>query len=458
MLFNLHVPEISTSSFSDANNFAEIIYMWLIILNLYVIIVTVLCGGELMDHFSVLNYQGSKKNLLDFIHQNAASYIEPNSTILDIFAGTCSVGYSYKKENTVYANDSELYSYVISTALLGIYQDDSVRILKHVDDYFYYNMSKFSDATAEHQIEEKELLSDLDNSSALIDFYEKLPTVWNNQISFNKAHNNFELFTTYYSNSYFGLNQSMEIDSIRYAVEQFKSTSLFFPLLTSLFFAMKECVFSKDGHMAQPLNFKDNIFKLFLLRNKSIYCIFKEKFQSFFSDEFVKSSKSNKTYNMNFEDLIKQDDIKNNVSFIYADPPYTDMQYSRYYHLLNIVAKYDYPAPTKNSGKYTKGLYTENRYKSKLSAKSTCLNTFNNLISFSKAYNKNLAISFAYPADITKQKTDRYVMSIDDIKTTCSKEFGTKNVEIATLNYSHSNNRNKTPKKVIEYLVLCNGR
>lgn len=50
---------------------------------------------------------------------------------------------------------------------------------------------------------------------------------------------------------------------------------------------------------------------------------------------------------MNFEDLLKQDDIKNNVSFIYADPPYTDMQYSRYYHLLNIVAKYDYPAPTK---------------------------------------------------------------------------------------------------------------
>ena len=221
---------------------------------------------------------------------------------------------------------------------------------------------------------------------------------------------------------------------------------------------MKECVFSKDGHMAQPLNLKDNVFKLFLTRNKSIYNIFKEKFQSFFLDEFIKTTKSNKTYNMNFEDLIKQDDIKNNVSFIYADPPYTDMQYSRYYHLLNIVAKYDYPAPTQNSGKYTKGLYTENRYQSKLSAKSTCLTTFNNLVRFANAYNKNLAISFAYPADVTKQKTDRYVMSINDIKDSCSKEFGATNVEIATLNYSHSNNRNKAPKKVIEYLILCNGR
>lgn len=417
-----------------------------------------LCGGDYMEHFSVLNYQGSKKNLLEFIHQNAASYIEPDSTLLDIFAGTCSVGYSYKRDYTIYANDSELYSYIISTALLGTYEDDPQKTLMQIDDYFFSNISKFSESIIKQQLQEKTLLSDLDNCSDLIKFYEELPTVWNNKIPFSKSHNNFELFTTYYSSSYFGLNQSIEIDSLRYAIEQFKLTSLFFPLLTSLFFAMKECVFSKDGHMAQPLNLKDNVFKLFLTRNKSIYNIFKEKFQSFFRDEFINSTKNNKTYNMNFEDLIKQDDIKNNVGFIYADPPYTDMQYSRYYHLLNIVAKYDYPAPTQNSGKYTKGLYTENRYQSKLSAKSTCLTTFNNLVCFANAYNKNLAISFAYPADVTKQKTDRYVMSIDNIIDSCSKEFGTTNVEIATLNYSHSNNRNKAPKKVIEYLVLCKGR
>ena len=160
---------------------------------------------------------------------------------------------------------------------------------------------------------------------------------------------------------------------------------------------------------------------------------------------------------MNFEELIKQNNIINNVSFIYADPPYTDMQYSRYYHLLNVVSRYNYPLPTRNSGKYTKGLYTIDRYQSKLSNKSTCLETFNNLVSFANNYNKNLAISFAYPEDVENQKTDRYVMSVEDIKNSCIKEFGAKNIEIATLNYLHSNNRNKSPKKVIEYLVLCNG-
>lgn len=419
--------------------------------------ITLLWEVTVLNHFSVLNYQGSKKNLLEFIHQNASSYIQSDSTILDIFAGTCSVGYSYKTQYTIYANDCELYSYIISTALLGSYSENHLNILEQIEEHFATNISKFTEDIKENQLRERELLSNPADISELIDYYSNLPTVWNSSFLFDKSHNNYELFTKYYSNSYFGLSQSMEIDSLRYAIEQFKNTHLFFPLMTSLFFAMKECVFSKDGHMAQPLNFIDNKSKVYIARNKSIYNIFKEKFCEFFSEGFVNISKGNRTYNMDFEDLIKHQDIINDVSFIYADPPYTDMQYSRYYHLLNIVAKYDYPLPTQNAGKYTKGLYTLNRYQSKLSAKSTCLNTFNNLVAFAANYKKNLAISFAYPVDVKNQKTDRYVMSIDDITKSCIKEFGTNNIEIAKLNYSHSNNRNKVPKKVIEYLVLCKG-
>lgn len=357
-----------------------------------------------MDHFSVLNYQGSKKNLLEFIHKNTASYIEPDTTILDIFAGTCSVGYSFKREHTIYANDSELFSYIISTALLGTYSQESSGVLEQINNYFYYNMRNFSKEIIKYEIQENNLLSNFNNISNLISFYNNLPTVWNNKIPFKREHKNFELFTIYYSGSYFGLKQSMEIDSLRYSIEHFKRTTLFFPMLTALFFAMKECVFSKDGHMAQPLNLNDNQSKLFIIRNKSIFNIFRNKFLSFFSEEFINVSNVNKTYNMNFEELIKQEDIIKNVGFIYADPPYTDMQYSRYYHLLNTVSKYDYPSPTLNAGRYTKGLYTANRYQSKLSAKSTCLTSFNNLVSFAKHYNKNLAISFAYPANISEQK------------------------------------------------------
>ena len=414
--------------------------------------------GEQVDHFSVLNYQGSKKNLLDFIHKNTTSYLNNDSTILDIFAGTCSVGYSFKRNHTVYANDSELYAYIISKALLGVYSSNYNHILQQIEQDYYQNYSLFPDSFKSYQAQEQILLENANNISQLIELYNSVTTVWNSEVLLSsKIHRNFELFTTYYSNSYFGIKQAMDIDSIRFAIEKYKSSDIFYPLMTSLFFAMKECVFSKDGHMAQPLNLDSNKTKLFALRNKSIYEIFKQKFEMFFSNDFVNIAGCNKVFNLDFENLLKQEDIIKNATFIYADPPYTDMQYSRYYHLLNIVAKYNYPAPTQNAGKYTKGLYTVDRFQSKLSAKSSCLQTFNTLISFSNEYKKDLAISFAYPADTAKQKTDRYVMSIEDIKSSCCKEFGTKNIEIATLDYTHSNNRNKTPKKVIEYLIMCKG-
>ena len=72
-------------------------------------------------------------------------------------------------------------------------------------------------------------------------------------------------------------------------------------------------------------------------------------------------------FNLNFEDLLDQK-IFSNVGLVYADPPYTDMQYSRYYHLLNVAAKYEYPKLTITKNGYTKGLYTEGRYQSKLSS------------------------------------------------------------------------------------------
>ena len=145
-----------------------------------------------LDHFSVLNYQGSKKNLLEFIHQNASAYIQAESTILDIFAGTCSVGYSYKREYSVYANDSELYSYIISTALLGTYNEDCSKIIQQIEEYFQINIDKFSKKTKENQIREQELLSNPENILHLIDYYSTLSTVWNNSILLNAEHKNLK--------------------------------------------------------------------------------------------------------------------------------------------------------------------------------------------------------------------------------------------------------------------------
>ncbi len=408
-----------------------------------------------MQHFPILNYQGSKRKLLPFLHEHINQYLDSSSTVLDIFSGYCSVGYSFKEHCTTYANDSEFYAYAISKALLSDYTHWQYDALIHqVKEKFAINMDSQQEIYQEHKVLEQEHLIQED-FPALLELYQKTPTVWNDLENIPSTHTCFELFTTYYSTSYFGILQANQIDSLRYAFQQYQDDDVFYALLSSLFFAMKECVFSKDGHMAQPLNLENNQSKLFKQRKKSIYDLFALKLQEFFSSNFINASRGHLAFQKNFTDLLKDETLLEKVTVIYADPPYTDMQYSRYYHLLTVVGEYTYPKPTIIANKPTKGLYLEGRYQSKLSSRGGSFAQFKELVDFSQKHNKILAISFAYPKDCTLQKTDRYVMSIEQIISYCQEVYGEDFVKVATQDYSHSNHRNSQAKKVLEYLIIC---
>jgi len=383
------------------------------------------------------------------------SAISHGQTVLDIFAGTCSVGYSFKRTNRIFANDCEKYAYIISQALLGNYSDvESGVVADNISLLFWKGIERAS-RTHGGFINEEIAVIGSGVASEISEFYHSVPTVWNGMIGEDVKSN---LFLQYYSSSYFGVRQATEIDSLRMAIDKYRKTHLFAPLMAALYYAMKECVFAKDGHMAQPLGFEKNITKLLKQRQKSVFALFNAKFMEFFSDDFVVSKYANKCFDMNFEDLLKLPAIQEEVDVIYADPPYTDMQYSRYYHILNFVTNYK-PFPlTIIGGSYTKGLYTDGRFQSKLSTKGKSLDTFTTLVEFCCAFQKNLVVSFAYPADTVLQKTDRYVMSIESLIAICTERFGSKNVDIHSCEYTHSNNRNSEHKKVLEYLVVCKKR
>lgn len=313
-----------------------------------------------MDTLTILNYQGSKKNLLEFIHESLIDYIDNKDVILDIFSGTASVAYSYKRSNTVYANDAEVYAATVAKALLGSnLKEITVEEAK----------SKYEELITANEFSEwiskEDLFVKKEDVKGLLELYDEIPTVWKDGV---KQFDNmqYSLFMKYYSTSYFGIRQARDIDIIRQVIDMSKEAEKNI-LLACLFFAMKECVFSKDGHMAQPLDLSKNSKRLLKLRKKSIVALFFEKTKDFLPDSFVSTDGENIVYNENFEKLLEREEIKNNVSVIYADPPYTDMQYSRYYHLLNTVVQYDYPDLTENARGYTKGLYLDNRFQSQLS-------------------------------------------------------------------------------------------
>ena len=413
-----------------------------------------------MDEKAILNYPGSKKRLLDFIYNNTLKYIEKNKYILDIFTGTGCVAEMYKNNGfKVYANDVENYAYNISRTLLKKTHRINLKKIKA-----NYKKNKEEICLVYNSMLEDEDLFLSNKDLSIINFNNNLPKIWKNGFkiiinnieikTINELNNNinnipFCLFTLYYSGIYFGLKQSIQIDSIRYAIEQEKEDDRSV-LFTCLYYAMKEASFSKDGHMAQPLSQEKNIKKLFEVRSKDIYNLFINKLNDFIDKE--DETEEGEAFNSQFTDLLKNEKIINNVGFIYADPPYTDMQYSRYFHLLTTVTNYIYPNMTYKNGELTTGLYANNRYQSNISSRSKSLEELTELIEFASKNNITLCFSYAYPIDIKKQATNRYTMNIQDLIDKMNEYF--PEVKIFKENYAHCNNRNSNQKKVYEYLIL----
>lgn len=415
-----------------------------------------------MKEFIVLNYPGSKRRLLDFIHSSLENHINENDVILDIFSGTSSVGYSFKKNHKILANDTEVYCTNISKAVLRKDKLYFNRVKKKFLELYELNHSKLEEIKRDELSKEKEFIDKKD--------YEQLSSfVWSCQTLFNSdsisfgnygeltfknvnqklSKSLFSLFTLYYSNSYFGLKQSIEIDSLRYAIEFMDNKECYF---TSLYFAMKEAVFSKDGHMAQPLNPFKHPKRLLKSRSVSILEKFLLKLNQFDADDFVLSEIDNEVFNLNFLDLMSSNEIISQVDVIYADPPYTDMQYSRYFHLLTTLTNYKYDEPTIRFGKYTSGLYLNNRYQSNLSKRKFAINEMIKLVDYSAKNRKVLAISYGYPIDKVSQKTDRYTFDVD-IFIEKMKNFY-DNVTVYKQLFKHANNRNSKSKRVFEYVIV----
>lgn len=415
-----------------------------------------------MELIKILDYQGNKASLMPFISDNIRKYISPGEKICDIFAGSGSVGAYLKDDFSVIANDSELYSSIISSSLLNTPSTSS--LLKTKKFFFDGYKTNFRLLLSPHEksvAKEREFLAS-NSTNDLISLYSLFPTIWNQlnkTINYKQLakDNQYNLFLYYYSGSYFGIEQSIQIDSIVKTIHEVDNIEAQCVLFSCLFYAMNETVFSKDGHMAQPLNIEKNSFRHLKQRKKNVLTYFGNKL-----DEFIKKSpkteptEKNPVFNQDMSSLLKNKEFnQQHVKLIYADPPYTDMQYSRYYHLLNVAAKYNYPEPTISKGKFTKGLYTEGRNQSDLSKKSTAKGCLEELFHYCHNNGIILALSYAYPKDKTKQKTNRYTISIEELVNMAKSVFGNKRVQIEHKNYQHANNRNSTTKEVFEYLILC---
>ena len=335
----------------------------------------------------LMKYMGSKRELLDFIISSINDLDIESNWFCDLFSGTSVVGCSLKDEYNVQINDIQIYTSIFANTylpninkLINSTELEKIkdRVLFYVDEFY----RKYPDLIFDY------------NS---IDNYEKLTKLEIQQQ--NLIYSNFEigfhLFVKYYSGTYWSYTQCVWIDSIRAVAEEYKGKSDYYIILSSLIYAMSYTSQS-TGHFAQ---FRDvtesNMHDIMLYRIRDIWTYLEKKFLEILNMVDVEATNRYTITTLDYLDCLRL--IERNT-IVYADPPYSSVHYSRFYHAIETLIRYDYP-----NVKY-KGRYREDRHQSPFGKKTEVKNAFGKLFKGVKNKNSHLILSYSDNGMITQDE------------------------------------------------------
>ena len=338
------------------------------------------------NQIKTIRYMGNKNKLLDFIIPEIEKITKKGEIVCDLMSGTGAIAYALKNKYTVYTNDIQYYSYIIGKAII---ENNRITIDKNI------------------------AIKDLENNFIK-----------------NQTEKKYRFFEDNFTDTYFSGPQCCEIDSIRYAIDQMQDEYKKDIYLTALMFSMSKCE-STSGHFAQFLP-KDHK-RLVELRKKSIWEEMLIKCNDF--KNLVLSKYDNKAFNLDYKELFKKKEFKD-VTCVYIDTPYTGEQYSRFYHVLETVTKYDSPKLE------FKAKYRTDRFMSNFSLRTTVKQEFKDMLTFLSKENKKVVLSYS----------TKGLVPVDELEFIFSKTFN--HYKLIEKDYKHST-QGKGSIKINEVLFVA---
>jgi adenine-specific DNA-methyltransferase len=314
------------------------------------------------------SYLGSKRTLSGFIIEAITPYTNKDTIIFDLMCGSGSFATSANKAWETYASDALAFSRTLATVQGGGYNKQRAdialtKILNSAKPHSEILSTHFSDF-----LEEEDKLFHGDSSDKLVSEYQRFidqfPTYSSDDtadylipalnISIRKTdHSTYPycLFSSYFANTYFGLRQCVEIDSLRFAIGQLLDKDDQQWALGALVASISALGTTYGGHFAQPkikssesINSR-NISTIIERRAASITHEFSIRFSSLakLSESAPRVIKTIDGPWPNALSTLTRTVNSKNV-LVYLDAPYTREEYSRYYHVLETLVNYDYPS------------------------------------------------------------------------------------------------------------------
>lgn len=332
---------------------------------------------------SVAKYMGSKTDVLDLIEKGINYFERDHEWICDLFSGSATLSGALRNKANIISNDIQMYSEVFTSAYLNNYEWDKypditvvsgkaservIRFMEHYKEYsaqFSYDREFTLDEFNQMEERERQLIDE---------------THWD-------EFDNYYLFTKDYSGTYWSFEQCVWIDSYRAVLDEYKTDVPFYNLLlTCLIYAMAYNSQS-TGHYAQYRIPESDSSKedILIYRRKNISDFFIRKYEelrSFLAEKneyrFITTAKTD-------VECLKEIPER---TLVYADPPYCFVHYSRFYHVIETLVRYDYPRV-----RY-KGRYRSDRYQSEYCVKTQVENAFSQMFKGIRDKKSDLILSY----------------------------------------------------------------
>ncbi len=446
--------------------------------------------------FRPIQYLGSKLRLVKEISE----IIESNKTsnlVCDLFSGSGVVSHYLAKKNDVISLDIQYYSTVISSALINGRRFSKSEISSFIGEAksnpLYSNLQFIYEplTSLEESLLKSKLISDNDKLK-FAEFVENCSVYSylksNNSYSVTEKKNfvrtalrkfderfkaasepakKFSYCSFYYGGVYFSFKQSIMIDALLFKINELKSIdeAKYSILLASLLSTLSEIVATVGKQFAQPMKLtdKNNKPKTLLAsravrdRNYDVETIFTKWVNEYSNNCFQQTN--NKSITSDYKYFL--DNCNENIGCFYADPPYTIDHYSRFYHILESIALYDYPelaAMNKSNvgNVIMKGLYRVERHQSLFCIPSQAKRAFADLFQGASKFNCPLLLSYS-PFEENTTNRPR-LLSINEIISLAKNYY--ENVEVIQVKEHQHRKLNKAQNnteslKNGEVMILC---
>lgn len=407
------------------------------------------------------SYMGSKKSLRQFLYFSIKSTVPKSYKSLDLMCGAGSVASILSMRYQTYVADAMQFSKVLAIVQgSGISAKKAHGILEKLRFSIKVNFSHltvfFQEALRKedvffHQRIDVEAKIAYQNFCLEYSFANPFYRSRYSNIQLMESAMPFELFSLAYSNTFFGLKQAMQIDSLRYAIETLENESEKTWALGALVATVSAVANTYAGHFAQP-KYKDitalsesEFIRLIEQRSLSIISEFEVRLNA-----FARESESN---NLSIITPVEGawpaalnsfvDKFPNDKKFVYVDAPYTRDEYSRYYHVLETLIDYKYynltglgKLPEKKSGaRFKSNFFTRNAGQ----LKTEFLNLFTTVI------NNGCICGWSYSNSASGDCLEVIYETV--LRTGCS-------VESFEIPYEYKGQGGRLAKKIKEYYVV----